>query len=141
MKELSKEQQNGLNEMSEQEKIIGKTSNKKEGHTVITVRFRSIPASNNWEIDMALLDYIVCFGGSPLFHKGIKLWGSYDALVIAMGENAVKAVKWYNRFFNRIKGLFNKKQSTLNKLTKQLLEIKRERASGTPTIAEIWNNS
>ena len=65
--------------------------------------------------------YIAWFRNSYIVQKGIKLFGSEEQLVQAIGENSVKATKWYNRFFNWIKGLFNDKQKTLNSLTKSFL--------------------
>ena len=65
--------------------------------------------------------YIAWFRNSGIVQKGIKLFGSEEQLVQAIGENSVKATKWYNRFFNWIKGLFNDKQKTLNSLTKSFL--------------------
>ena len=65
--------------------------------------------------------YIAWFRNSDIVQKGIKLFGSEEQLVQAIGENSVKATKWYNRFFNWIKGLFNDKQKTLNSLTKSFL--------------------
>ena len=65
--------------------------------------------------------YIAWFRNSDIVQKGIKLFGSEEQLVQAIGENSVKATKWYNRFFNWIKGLFNSKQKTLNSLTKSFL--------------------
>ena len=65
--------------------------------------------------------YIAWFRNSNIVQKGIKLFGSEEQLVQAIGENSVKATKWYNRFFNWIKGLFNDKQKTLNSLTKSFL--------------------
>lgn len=65
--------------------------------------------------------YISWFRNAAIVQNGIKLFGSEEALVQAIGENSVKALKWYNRFFNWVKGLFSKKQATLNKLTKSFL--------------------
>ena len=65
--------------------------------------------------------YIAWFRNSDIVQKGIKLFGSEEQLVQAIGEKSVKATKWYNRFFNWIKGLFNDKQKTLNSLTKSFL--------------------
>ena len=65
--------------------------------------------------------YIAWFRNSDIVQKGVKLFGSEEQLVQAIGENSVKATKWYNRFFNWIKGLFNDKQKTLNSLTKSFL--------------------
>jgi len=65
--------------------------------------------------------YIAWFRNAPIVQRGIKQFGSEEALVQAIGENSVKALKWYNRFFNWIKGLFNEKQDTLNEITKAFL--------------------
>ena len=67
--------------------------------------------------------YIGWFTNTLLVDRGIMLWGSGEDLVKAMGENAVKMVnwKWYDRFFNWIRSLFNKKLSILNKLTNNFL--------------------
>lgn len=69
--------------------------------------------------------YIAWFRNTPLVQRGIKQFGSEEALVQAIGENSVKALKWYNRFFNWIKGLFNEKQDTLNEITKAFLSGRR----------------
>lgn len=66
--------------------------------------------------------YIAWFRNAPIVQNGIKQFGSEESLVQAIGENSVKATKWYNRFFNWIKGLFNKKQATLNTLTNNFLK-------------------
>lgn len=65
--------------------------------------------------------YVAWFRNTPLVQRGTKQFGSEEALVQAIGENSVKALKWYNRFFNWIKGLFNEKQDTLNEITKAFL--------------------
>ena len=65
--------------------------------------------------------YIAWFRNAPIVQRGIKQFGSEEVLVQAIGENSVKALKWYNRFFNWIKGLFNEKQGTLNEITKAFL--------------------
>lgn len=65
--------------------------------------------------------YIAWFRNAPIVQRGIKQFGSEEVLVQAIGENSVKALKWYNRFFNWIKGLFNEKQDTLNEITKAFL--------------------
>ena len=65
--------------------------------------------------------YIAWFRNADIVQKGIKLFGSEESLVQAIGENSVKALKWYNRFSNWVKGLFSKKQRTLNSLTKSFL--------------------
>ena len=62
--------------------------------------------------------YIAWFRNAPIVQRGIKQFGSEESLVQAIGENSVKALKWYNRFFNWVKGLFNEKQDTLNEITK-----------------------
>lgn len=66
--------------------------------------------------------YIAWFRNSEIVQRGIKLFGGEEALVQAIGENSLKAIKWYNRFFNWVKGLFNKKQKVLNKLTNSFLQ-------------------
>lgn len=65
--------------------------------------------------------YIAWFRNAPIVQIGIKQFGSEESLVQAIGENSVKALKWYNRFFNWVKGLFNEKQDTLNEITKAFL--------------------
>lgn len=65
--------------------------------------------------------YIAWFRNAPIVQRGIKQFGSEESLVQAIGENSVKALKWYNRFFNWVKGLFNEKQDTLNEITKAFL--------------------
>ena len=65
--------------------------------------------------------YIAWFRNADIVQNGIKLFGSEESLVQAIGENSVKALKWYNRFSNWVKGLFSKKQRTLNSLTKSFL--------------------
>ena len=65
--------------------------------------------------------YIAWFRNAPIVQRGIKQFGSEEVLVQAIGENSVKALKWYNRFFNWVKGLFNEKQDTLNEITKAFL--------------------
>lgn len=65
--------------------------------------------------------YVAWFRNTPLVQRGTKQFGSEEALVQAIGENSVKALKWYNRFFNWLKGLFNEKQDTLNEITKAFL--------------------
>lgn len=69
--------------------------------------------------------YVAWFRNTPLVQRGTKQFGSEEALVQAIGENSVKALKWYNRFFNWIKGLFNEKQDTLNEITKAFLSGRR----------------
>jgi hypothetical protein len=65
--------------------------------------------------------YIGMFINSPLVQNGIKIFGSEEKLVQAIGENSIKALKWYNRFWNWIKGKFNTKQKELNNLTYDFL--------------------
>lgn len=65
--------------------------------------------------------YIAWFRNASIVQRGIKQFGSEEVLVQAIGENSVKALKWYNRFFNWVKGLFNEKQDTLNEITKAFL--------------------
>jgi hypothetical protein len=65
--------------------------------------------------------YVAWFRNTPLVQRGTKQFGSEEALVQAIGENSVKALKWYNRFFNWLKGLFNEKQDNLNEITKAFL--------------------
>lgn len=65
--------------------------------------------------------YIAWFRNASIVQRGIKQFGSEESLVQAIGENSVKALKWYNRFFNWVKGLFNEKQDTLNEITKAFL--------------------
>lgn len=69
--------------------------------------------------------YVAWFRNTPLVQRGTKQFGSEEALVQAIGENSVKALKWYNRFFNWIKGSFNEKQDTLNEITKAFLSGRR----------------
>lgn len=69
--------------------------------------------------------YIAWFRNAPIVQRGIKQFGSEEVLVQAIGENSVKALKWYNRFFNWIKGLFNEKQDNLNEITKAFLSGRR----------------
>lgn len=69
--------------------------------------------------------YIAWFRNTPLVQRGTKQFGSEEALVQAIGENSVKALKWYNRFFNWLKGLFNEKQDNLNEITKAFLSGRR----------------
>ena len=65
--------------------------------------------------------YIAWFRNAPIVQKGIEKFGSEESLVQAIGENSVKAIRWYNRFFNWIKGLFSSKQRVLNSLTNSFL--------------------
>lgn len=74
--------------------------------------------------------YISWFRNSDIVQKGISLFGSEEELVQAIGENSVKALKWYKRLYNWIKGLFNSKQQVLNDITNSFL-------SGKPLSAEI----
>lgn len=69
--------------------------------------------------------YIAWFRNAPIVQRGTKQFGSEEALVQAIGENSVKALKWYNRFFNWLKGLFNEKQDNLNEITKAFLSGRR----------------
>lgn len=69
--------------------------------------------------------YIAWFRNAPIIQRGIKQFGSEEVLVQAIGENSVKALKWYNRFFNWLKGLFNEKQDNLNEITKAFLSGRR----------------
>lgn len=69
--------------------------------------------------------YVAWFRNTPLVQRGTKQFGSEEALVQAIGENSVKALKWYNRFFNWLKGLFNEKQDNLNEITKAFLSGRR----------------
>lgn len=66
--------------------------------------------------------YIAWFRNAPIVQKGIEKFGSEESLVQAIGENSVKAIRWYNRFFNWIKGLFSSKQRVLNSLTNSFLK-------------------
>ena len=68
--------------------------------------------------------YIAWFRNSPIVQRAIKQFANEESLVQAIGENSTKAVKWYGRFFNWIKGLFNKKQSAVNELTNAFLSGK-----------------
>lgn len=68
--------------------------------------------------------YIAWFHETPIVQRGIKMFGSDEALVQAIGSNSVKALKWYNRLFNWIKGVFNHKQRVLNELTSNFLSGK-----------------
>lgn len=85
--------------------------------------------------------YIAWFRNSPIVQKGIHSFGSEEALVQAIGENSVKAIKWYNRFFNWIKGLFNEKQATLNKLTNDFLHGTAQENSTKELLREIHNQT
>lgn len=85
--------------------------------------------------------YIAWFRNSPIVQKGIHSFGSEEALVQAIGENSVKAIKWYNRFFNWIKGLFNEKQATLNKLTNDFLHGVTQENSTKELLREIHNQT
>lgn len=69
--------------------------------------------------------YVAWFRNTPLVQRGTKRFGSEEALVQAIGKNSVKALKWYNRFFNWLKGLFNEKQDNLNEITKAFLSGRR----------------
>lgn len=69
--------------------------------------------------------YVAWFRNTPLVQRGTKQFGSEEVLVQAIGENSVKALKWYNRFFNWLKGLFNEKQDNLNEITKAFLSGRR----------------
>ena len=84
--------------------------------------------------------YIAWFRNSDIVQKGIKLFGSEEQLVQAIGENSVKATKWYNRFFNWVKGLFNAKQKVLNELTNNFLSADNL-DNGTNVFNEIHNQS
>ena len=66
--------------------------------------------------------YIAWFRNAPIVQKGIEKFSSEESLVQAIGENSVKAIRWYNRFFNWIKGLFSSKQRVLNSLTNSFLK-------------------
>ncbi|MBO5425057.1 MAG: hypothetical protein J6A25_06055 [Lachnospiraceae bacterium] len=68
--------------------------------------------------------YIAWFRNSNIVQKGIKLFKSEEELVQAIGENSLKALKWYNRFFNWLKQLFSSKQRVLNELTNAFLSRK-----------------
>ena len=72
--------------------------------------------------------YISWFKNSPIVQKGIRLFGSEEALVQAIGEQAVaqkaKANIWYKQFWNWIKSLFNDKQAQLERLTDSFIEKK-----------------
>ena len=83
--------------------------------------------------------YIAWFRNAPIVQNGIKQFGSEESLVQAIGENSVKATKWYNRFFNWIKGLFNKKQATLNAITNSFLSGKELSKPNTVSETEIHN--
>ena len=84
--------------------------------------------------------YIAWFRNSNIVQRGIKLFGSEEQLVQAIGENSVKATKWYNRFFNWVKGLFNTKQKVLNELTNNFLSADNL-DNGTNVFNEIHNQS
>ena len=86
--------------------------------------------------------YIAWFRNAPLVQKGIKRFGSEEALVQAIGENSLNAIKWYKRLLNVIKGLFSKKQRVLNKLTNDFLHgtnLGTATFSGTETHFQIAN--
>lgn len=68
--------------------------------------------------------YIAWFRNAPIVQKAIKSFKGEENLVQAIGENSVKATKWYNKFFNWVKGLFNKNQKVLNELTNSFLSGK-----------------
>ena len=84
--------------------------------------------------------YIAWFRNSNIVQRGIKLFGSEEQLVQAIGENSVKATKWYNRFFNWVKGLFNTKQKVLNELTNNFLSAD-SLDNATNVFNEIHNQS
>lgn len=84
--------------------------------------------------------YIAWFRNSDIVQRGIKLFGGEEQLVQAIGENSVKATKWYNRFFNWIKGLFNSKQRTLNSLTKSFLSGENI-GNGNEVSKEVHNQA
>lgn len=65
--------------------------------------------------------YIAWFRESPVVQQGISLFGNEESLVQSIGENSVKAIKWYGKLLNWIKGLFNGKQKLLNELTNAFL--------------------
>lgn len=69
--------------------------------------------------------YIAWFRNTSIVQRAIKAFGTEEKLVQAIGENAVKAVSWYKKIWNSIKGLFNKKQAELNQLTQDFLEGKQ----------------
>lgn len=65
--------------------------------------------------------YIKLFKNSDIVKEGIEQFGSEEQLVQAIGEQTVEGLDWYNKFYNWIKGLFSKKQKTLNKLVNDFL--------------------
>ena len=65
--------------------------------------------------------YIEMFLNSPIIKQGIILFGSKEKLVDAIGKETVRSMKWYQKFYDWIKGLFNSKQSLLNNLTNSFL--------------------
>lgn len=86
--------------------------------------------------------YIAWFRNSDIVQKGISRFGGEEVLVQAIGENSVKALRWYNRFFNWVKGLFNKKQAILNRLTYDFLHGREQTTnSSKELLQEIHNQS
>lgn len=68
--------------------------------------------------------YVAWFRNAEPIQKGIKLFGSEEAFVQAIGEQSIKALKWYNRFFSWFKGLLDGKQYYLAEVTNAFLNGK-----------------
>ena len=85
--------------------------------------------------------YISWFKNSSIVQKGIRLFGSEEALVQAIGEQTVnqkaKANIWYKQFWNWIKSLFNDKQAQLERLTDSFLEKK---TLGEKQVTNVTHN-
>jgi len=69
--------------------------------------------------------YIKMFIKSDIVKQGIKLFGSEEKLVQSIGEQSIRALKWYQKLYDWLKGLFSSKQSLLNNLTNSFLEYNR----------------
>lgn len=81
--------------------------------------------------------YIDWYKKSPIVQQGIKLYGDEEKLVQAIGENSVKSLEWYHKFFQWLKSLFSKKQALLSDLTKSFLSgtaLLPERESGSDKL-------
>ena len=65
--------------------------------------------------------YIKMFIDNPIIKQGIRFFGSEEKLVQAIGQNSIDALLYYQKFYNWLKGLFNRKQKILNNLTNNFL--------------------
>lgn len=108
-----------------------------EGHMAGIVLLNSLLENSDTLPHEYAHHYIAWFRNHPLVQRGIKLFGSEEALVQAIGENSVAALKWYNRLWNAIKALFNSKQRVLNMLTKEFLSG-NELAMTDQTINDVF---